>query len=232
MKTVADQFSGGNIVLADNCTFNSAGFECYGGAADFATDDGITQSNRYLEELHELDEIFPSYDAGGNRITPHRILDNSNCNTQFLGDNNCAGSCTPCDSIALKAKCRARQLKCKAQNTEGLSIPFLEDPASAIGLFSGKDIQIIDFSPPDLIFTFEYAMAFVLYTPPTVQLDVFFEFTVTVKFGIVLDTKGIREAVEEKNFFKALESFAFKDTFDGGAFMHLFEIQTGVHFCS
>jgi hypothetical protein len=194
-----------------------------GGAADFATNDGIPESNRYLEELYELDEIFPSYDAGGNRITPHRILQSSNCNTLFSGDNSCAGSCT-CDNKTLKAKCRARQLKCKAQNTEGLSFPFLEDPASAVGLFSGKDIQIIDFSPPDLVFTFEYAMAFVIYTPPTVQLDVFFEFTVTVKFGIVLDTKGIREAVEEKNFFKALESFAFKDTFDGGVYMSVLNL--------
>ena len=58
-------------------------------------------------------------------------------------------------------------------------------------------------------------MTFTLYTPPTVTLTVFFEFSVRFKYGLVLDTKGIREAIEESKPEKALNSFALKDTFDG-----------------
>jgi len=38
---------------------------------------------------------------------------------------------------------------------------------------------------------------------------------VTVEYALVLDSKGIREAVQENNPIKALNSFAFRDTFDG-----------------
>jgi hypothetical protein len=91
----------------------------------------------------------------------------------------------------------------------------LENPASCIGLLSGKDIQIVDFSPPEIVFGFRYDLSFTLYTPPTVKLAVFLEFMVKLKFGVVLDSKGIREAIAEENPVKALNSFAFKDTFDG-----------------
>jgi hypothetical protein len=42
-----------------------------------------------------------------------------------------------------------------------------------------------------------------------------FGVSVTVDYAIVLDSKGIREAVQENNPIKALNSFAFRDTFDG-----------------
>jgi len=54
-----------------------------------------------------------------------------------------------------------------------------------------------------------------LYTPPVVQLTISFEFTARLRVGFVLDTKGIREAVEQKAIEKALNSFALRDTFDG-----------------
>ncbi len=58
-------------------------------------------------------------------------------------------------------------------------------------------------------------MRAVLYSPPTVTLVVVFSITVTLEYGIVLDSLGIRQAVEEKNPLKALNSFALKDEFDG-----------------
>ena len=58
-------------------------------------------------------------------------------------------------------------------------------------------------------------MRAVLYSPPTVTLVIGFSITVTVEYGIVLDSLGIRQAVEEKNPLKALNSFALKDRFDG-----------------
>jgi hypothetical protein len=215
MQGVAAQLDGDNIILAESCIFKpgGAGVVCEGGAFDFLKNDGSEEALRQMRELQEMEDIFPTYDAGGNRITSVRLLQNE-CTATFEGPD-CVGSCTGCSTKTANAKCKARTLKCKAQNTPGLSFPFLEDPASAIGLLSGKDIQIIDFSPPELVFAFEFELNIVIYTPPTVTLSVFFEFSVTVKFGIVLDSKGIREAVEEKKPLKALNSFAFKDTFDG-----------------
>lgn len=37
----------------------------------------------------------------------------------------------------------------------------------------------------------------------------------TVEYALVLDSKGIRQAVEEKNPLKALNSFAIRDIIDG-----------------
>lgn len=64
-----------------------------------------------------------------------------------------------------------------------------------------------------------------------------FGVSVTVDYAIVLDSKGIREAVQENNPIKALNSFAFRDTFDGVGrscllvcFFMTFLLQYSLHF--
>ncbi len=47
------------------------------------------------------------------------------------------------------------------------------------------------------------------------KLTITFEFSAVLRVGFVLDSKGIREAVEQEKPIKALNSFALKDTFDG-----------------
>lgn len=209
-------------MLAETCFFKpGTGMNCCGGVLDKDCDEEENRRLVEIEEIQMLDEVFPTYDTGGNRITPTRFLAN-HCPTssdEFTAENDCGGnnpcSNSNCATSSKRAKCFAYQTRCKAQNTEGLSFPFLEDMAGNLALLSGGDVQIIDFSPPDLVFGFGYELTFPLYTPPTVTLGVFFEFSVTLKYGIVLDTRGIREAVTEGQPLKALESFAFKDTFDG-----------------
>jgi len=58
-------------------------------------------------------------------------------------------------------------------------------------------------------------MSYILHVPPIVSLGLDFSATVKLEFSLVLDSKAIREAVEEGNPLKALNSFAFRDTFDG-----------------
>lgn len=211
-QSVSKQLTDETIVLAESCSFKASGVDCTGGVAGFKEDDGSEQAGRYLEQLQEMDDVFPLHDAAGNRMTSaHRFL--MSCNAKFEKENNCDGQCS-CSGTA-KAKCIARKTKCKAGSIEGLSFPFLSDPASLIGLLSGNDIQVVDFSPPELVFAYEVELYFLLWTPPNVELIVSFEVVVTLKFGIILDSKGIREAIEEKNPLKALNSFAFKDLFDG-----------------
>jgi hypothetical protein len=62
---------------------------------------------------------------------------------------------------------------------------------------------------------YELVLKSVLYPAPTVTLEIGFGVSVTVDYALVLDSKGVREAVQEKNPIKALNSFAFRDTFDG-----------------
>ena len=61
--------------------------------------------------------MFPTFDLSGQRITAvqthHRMLA---CNEDFSSDNDCEGSCD-CSGVEL-AKCKARQLKCKALSVE------------------------------------------------------------------------------------------------------------------
>ena len=92
---------------------------------------------------------------------------------------------------------------------------LLQDPASILGLLSGGDIEIMEFRPPDLTFAFNYEQSVVIYTPPTVFLKIGFEVSVTVNFALVLDSKGIREAVEQKKPEKALASIGIRDLIDG-----------------
>jgi len=73
----------------------------------------------------------------------------------------------------------------------------------------------VDFTPPEITFDFEYELKFILYTPPTVTLTIGFNFGASVRPSFVLDTAGIREAVEQKSPEKALNSFALRDTIGG-----------------
>jgi hypothetical protein len=92
----------------------------------------------------------------------------------------------------------------------------MSDPASALGLLSGGDIQILEFRPPPVEFMFEKEISILLYAGgPLVYLILAFGCSATLEFSIVLDSKGIREAVQEKQPIKALNSFAFRDIIDG-----------------
>lgn len=91
----------------------------------------------------------------------------------------------------------------------------MSDPASILGLLSGGDIEIIEFHPPPLIFHFEKSKFVVLFSAPLVKLTLTFGVYATVDYALVLDSKGIREAVQEENPLKALNSFAIRDIIDG-----------------
>ena len=211
------KLAGDDILLAESCIFRPGeDLDCTGGVSDGI---GEAEANRNLAELQQLDDLFPTYDAGGNRITPTRYLQ-SGCDTIFKEkSNNCGDdfSSDPCKSCSgtKKAKCLARKTRCKLDSINGLRFPFLEDLPSNLKLLSGGDVQIVDFSPPEIVFGFDFELPFVIWTPPTVTLTVSFGFSVTVKYGVVLDTKGIREAIQENDPLKAFNSLAFKDTFDG-----------------
>lgn len=101
-----------------------------------------------MRKLEEIEQVFPTYDSAGNRVSSHRFLQ-STCTAVFDPDNACVGSCDGCTSM-LKPKCKASEMKCKNSQSSGVSFPFLGDPASLIGVVNGKDIQLIDFTPPPL----------------------------------------------------------------------------------
>jgi len=73
----------------------------------------------------------------------------------------------------------------------------------------------MEFKPPDLTFTFAYEQRILLWSPPIIYLTLGFDASVTLSYALVLDSKGIREAVEQKKPEKALESIAIRDVIDG-----------------
>ena len=86
---------------------------------------------------------------------------------------------------------------------------------SLIGLFSGKDIELLEFRPPPFAFFFDRQYTVPILFFPPVNLVITFAVEATVEIALVLDTKGIREAVQEKRPEKALNSFAIRDIIDG-----------------
>lgn len=76
-----------------------------------------------LQLAQEMEEVFPSYDLSGHRVTPvhshHRML---SCSSTFVKPD-CVGTCSCTGKVEL-AKCKARQLKCKGSSVEGLRFPF------------------------------------------------------------------------------------------------------------
>jgi hypothetical protein len=99
----------------------------------------------------ELEEIFPSYDSSGQRVTPvyshYRMLEAS-CPTQFSSPD-CEGSCSDCDG-AEAAICIAKQLKCKAENVQALDFPF------------SKKLRLLRFFRSDVI---QFTHLFVIHSP-------------------------------------------------------------------
>lgn len=212
--------------------------------SDFATDDG---TRRMLELAQEMEDVFPSYDLSGQRITTvhsHYRMLTTGCTAIFTVPD-CSGDCTSCFGEGAKSKCESRKMRCKASSTGGISFPFMDDLAgSLLGLFSGDDFDIMEFRPPPMLFMFEKEITIFLFAPPVINLVLGFGASAAVEYALVrknrvlfaaysfspccgaqmsmigtllqvLDSRGIKEAVQERSPPKALNSFAIRDIIDG-----------------
>ena len=72
----------------------------------------------------------------------------------------------------------------------------------------------MEFRPPETTFAFSYEQSILLYSPPFVFLKIGFEVSVTVNYALVLDSKGIRQAVQQEKPAKALNSIGIRDIID------------------
>lgn len=73
----------------------------------------------------------------------------------------------------------------------------------------------MEFRPPETTFVFSYEQSILIHTPPSIFLKLGFEVSVTVNYALVLDSKGIREAVQQEKPEKALSSIGIRDIIDG-----------------
>ena len=133
--------------------------------------------------------MFPTYDSSGHRITPvhsHNRILTAGCTPTFEKPS-CTGSCSGCSGKVATAKCKARQLGCKGVQA-GFSFPFMSNPASVLGLLSNKDIEILEFRPPPMTFSFEARLLIPIhpYVDPIVQLYLEFSASARVEFALVL----------------------------------------------
>jgi hypothetical protein len=134
----------------------------------------------------------------------------------FLTNSTLSLACSNRTRKHHKSLCRQVSLFCDC-TCHNMLIAFLSPPLHVSICFSGGDIQLIEFRPPTLEFIFQYAISIPLYTDGafSVTLELFPFAYVTLDVAIVLDTKGIREAVQEMNPLKAISSFALRDLVDG-----------------
>jgi hypothetical protein len=189
MRTLAKFFDDANddgILLADSCIYKPGQErQCEGGAVDFATDDG---TRRMLELAQEMEDVFPSYDLSGQRITTvhsHYRMLTTGCTAIFTVPD-CSGDCTSCFGEGAKSKCESRKMRCKASSTGGISFPFMSDLASSLlGLFSGDDFDIMEFRPPPMLFMFEKEITIFLFAPPVINLVLGFGASAAVEYALV-----------------------------------------------
>lgn len=76
-------------------------------------------------------------------------------------------------------------------------------------------LSILRFSPPEVTFTFTKEIKNLIFSTPPIYFNLGFQVDATVNFALVLTSKGIREAVEQKQPEKALKSIAIRDVIDG-----------------
>lgn len=167
MSKLAELFStadGDGILIAGDCYFKPGKvMTCTGGASDLLDFDG---TRRMLELAQEMEEVFPTHDLSGERITAvhtHYRRLNAGCTTTFIKPN-CDGTCLGCEDKTAETQCKVRQLQCKGEAATGVMFPFMTDPASALNLFIGGDIQLLEFRPPTLEFIYTYFISIPLYT--------------------------------------------------------------------
>lgn len=135
----------GIITIAETCDV-LAGFNCTGGL--FASSSEESAAERRLHIVEDAQMLFSKVDKAGLPLSPadnelrRRLAPCKTTDAGFDPEENCEGECNSgggCTSTAQKAKCRAAQVKCKANSIDGLSFPFLEDPTLLLGLISGED---------------------------------------------------------------------------------------------
>lgn len=62
---------------------------------------------------------------------------------------------------------------------------LVNDLSSLLGLFTGKDIEIVEFHPPPMTFSFEIEFSVVIWTPPIVNLVLGFGCSATLDYALV-----------------------------------------------
>jgi len=180
----------GNIALADECDFLN-GLRCVKTVVD------QNLKNRVIFPKNIDQSVKKSDKKKKNKKNKKRTLA-SRC------DINCEG-CP--DAIGY--------LKCSVSAVEGLLFPFLDDPSKIITLLSGSHIDLIRFEPPEVSFGWEGSIPLTLSLAPYIELILTADFTCRFKYGVVLSTQGIQEAIEENSPIKATNAFALIDKFNG-----------------
>ena len=114
-----DDLGDGVITLAEECDFLNFPSSCCGGP--FFENCALRRRSLYLTEDGSL----------VSRLVSRRLL---------LNTDNCGDDCDQDICKGTTATAKAAVVKCKASKIEGLSFPFIQDPASCLNLLSGGDI--------------------------------------------------------------------------------------------
>jgi hypothetical protein len=139
MQKIAEIFSTADedgIQIAGKCVFKIKEdplqrMICSGGAVDLVKIGmdiyNAASGNRQLMELaQEMEEVFPTYDLSGQRITPvhtHYRRLGLLCSTVFIKPK-CYGQCIGCPTKQIENECKVKSLQCKGESAVGVLFPF------------------------------------------------------------------------------------------------------------
>ncbi|MEL6104936.1 MAG: PKD domain-containing protein, partial [Planctomycetota bacterium] len=97
-----------------------------------------------------------------------------------------------------------------ASVSEGMfSIPLLQNPASAIGLLFGDDVDLIKYQAPQLNVGFDFQIGIPVF--PVFNITVGGQLNAIIDFAFGYDTVGIRKFAESRRSIDLLDGFFFDD---------------------
>ncbi|MEM9643378.1 MAG: hypothetical protein AAF989_00180 [Planctomycetota bacterium] len=91
------------------------------------------------------------------------------------------------------------------------SLPILKNPASAINVLFGKDVDLVRYQAPRLEARFDFSQSIPVPIFPAIQVTFGGGFSAGIDFAFGYDTAGIRQFASSGNPFDLLDGFFFDD---------------------
>ena len=105
--------------------------------------------------------------------------------------------------IAEKAKKLVQDLK----DSKYFKVPLLENPALALGLFSGKTVDIVEFTSPRAEIGADFTISIPIWSPPKIDIIIGGGVSISAQIIMGFDTSGIVQAIAQKQPLLAFDGF-------------------------
>ena len=102
---------------------------------------------------------------------------------------------------------KAKALKEKIMNSKYFKVPMLSNPGSALGLLSGKTVDIVEFTSPRAEIGVDFSITIPIWSPPKIDIIIGGGVSVSAQIIMGFDTSGIMQAIAQKKPLLAFDGF-------------------------